>query len=168
MQGAAQILLPCGRVAVIDRSDEPRTSHLSWSVTPKGYVVAWLPGVRPRRRISLHRLLLCFPLFDIDHRNGDRLDNRRFNLRPANNSQNACNSKKRIDASSSKYKGVHWSHSRQKWVAKVAVAGRVHYAGYHRTPLSAAIAYDAKAVDLHREFARVNFPEKFGLLLVGG
>lgn len=58
----------------------------------------------------------------IDHVNGFTLDNRRSNLRIATTAQNAQNQGSR--GGSSRYRGVTWDKSRQKWMATAMLDGR--------------------------------------------
>jgi len=98
-----------------------------------------------------------------DHINGDKLDNRRENLRLATRSQNEMNKRKRVftqKPTSSSYKGVSWMKSRNKWRAVIQVNGKQKSLGtFPGTPegeREAAKAYN-KAAEIHYgEFAHLN------------
>lgn len=92
----------------------------------------------------------------VDHRNGDSLDNRKANLRPATTTENNQNRRRRRDNTSG-YKGV-WTRG-TRWHASIRANGQRHYLGSHSTPDAAARAYDAAARELHGEFAALNFPD---------
>jgi len=94
----------------------------------------------------------------IDHKNGNGLDNRRSNLRFANVQQNRMNSKKQ-NRFSSRYKGVHYYKHARQWKAQIRYNGIQLYLGYYRVETDAAKVYDQKAKKLFGEFARLNFPE---------
>jgi len=96
----------------------------------------------------------------VDHRNGDGLDNRRQNLRPANDSKNQMNARMRSDNPSG-FKGV--CADRHRWMARIQLDGRRTYLGYFATPQEAARAYDAAAVELFGEYARPNFPQEMSV-----
>jgi hypothetical protein len=64
----------------------------------------------------------------IDHINGQRTDNRFVNLRPATNKENHENIKLRTDNRSG-HRGIHWSNSRQKWVAQICHNGVGRHVG---------------------------------------
>jgi len=92
----------------------------------------------------------------IDHIDGNGLDNRRQNLRPANESTNGAN--RAISSNNtSGFKGV--VRSRTKWGAVITPSGRKVWLGTFLTPEDAARAYDAAAAVYFGEFARLNFPQ---------
>jgi hypothetical protein len=103
----------------------------------------------------MHRLFAGAPGMDVDHINGNGLDNRRCNLRPATRSQNNMNRAKRRGVS--KFKGV--SPKRGKWRAYLKTGKKQHNLGVFESEYDAARAYDVKAKEMFGEFARVNFPE---------
>lgn len=111
------------------------------------------------RRVTryLHSHLTGWPL--VDHVNGNGLDNRRANLRPATSSQNQANRKLRRDSASG-FKGVYWYPDRNCWRARITVNRQVHSLGYFATREEAARAYDTAASDFFGEFARLNFPKE--------
>ena len=94
-----------------------------------------------------------------DHINGDTLDNRSLNLRPATSAENVQNQRKpRRSHSASKYKGIYPTRSGQPWAAVVVAHGRRRYLGVFHDEEAAAHAYDEAARQEHGAFARVNFP----------
>lgn len=144
--------LPKGRLAIIDAADVALVRGRRWKATSHGYVVC--------RGQYLHRLILGAPKGQIvDHANGDKLDNRRSNLRFCTVAQNLVNSAPRRSGKRSAYKGVCWIASRNRWGAQIQVNGRRIGLGFHRDELAAARAYDAAALRYYGEFARPNFPQ---------
>jgi hypothetical protein len=93
----------------------------------------------------------------VDHKNGNHLDNRRLNLRLATNQQNQCNRGPQCNNTSG-YKGVTWHKYDQRWKAQIWVNQKNHNLGSFDDPVEAAKAYDAAALELHGRFARLNFP----------
>jgi hypothetical protein len=97
-------------------------------------------------------------LFDhmpqIDHKNGDGLDNRKRNLRPATHSQNQCNTLGHHGRKCA-HKGV--TQVRGRFRANITVGGRQRFLGSFADERSAAQAYAAAAQLLHGPFARTNF-----------
>lgn len=90
----------------------------------------------------------------IDHINTDGLDNRRSNLRVANQTQNTANTRLRL-TSKSGYKGVSLqTRSSSRWVAQIRVGGKQLHIGTFSSPEDAARAYDAAALAAWGEFAR--------------
>lgn len=89
----------------------------------------------------------------IDHWDRDGLNNRRINLRTADEIGNHANSRLRNDSLSG-YKGV--SKYRGKWRAVIRFARKQFTIGYFKSPVEAAKAYNDKAVELFGEFASLN------------
>lgn len=74
-----------------------------------------------------------------DHINGDKLDNRRENLRPASHAQNQQNRSSRPGSSSS-FRGVNWNKDTQSWKAEARLNGRSHHIGLFDDEREAAAA----------------------------
>lgn len=111
-------------------------------------------------RVSMHRLIANpAPHAEVDHWNGDGLDNRRANLRECSKSQNLANRGKNKNNPHS-YKGVCFRPLSKKrpWTAQIQANGRRWALGHFASELEAARAYDAKAEELWGEFAFLNFP----------
>lgn len=142
-----------GGVVLIDESDLPLVAGYEWRET-KGYaLLRFRSRVVPQR---MHTLLTGWTL--TDHINGDRLDNRRANLRPASPTQNAANSILRRDNTSG-FKGVAWFKRDQCWHVTIRINCKKTHIGYFKDPAAGALAYDAAARKQFGEFASVNFPE---------
>jgi hypothetical protein len=114
----------CGRGGVIrafvmvDAEDVEWAMRYRWSLTAQGYATRGTKRAGKQRHFLMHRELLGLDHGDkreCDHRNLNRLDNRRSNLRVATRGQNAQNVPAR--GGSSKYRGVSWDKERRKWVA---------------------------------------------------
>ena len=104
----------------------------------------------------MHRLIMNPPKgMVVDHINGNGLDNRRCNLRICTQAENSRNSRKHADGRS-RFIGVH--PHRDKWDAVVTRQGKTHYAGSFDDEVEAAKARDRLALELHGQFARLNFP----------
>lgn len=112
-------------------------------------------GVRGRR-ILLHRWLLdAPPELEVDHINGDTLDNRRQNLRLVTRSENAHN--RRSLRGVGKHKGVRPTRSGKRWIAyfKGAV-GKYRHLGVFDSEAEAARAYNVAAQAEYGDHARLN------------
>jgi hypothetical protein len=107
----------------------------------------------------LHRLIVEAPSgSDVDHINGDGLDNRRCNLRVTDRSQNMAN--QRRPAGTSGYRGVRQSNGGRckPWTAILTVNGQAIRSCGHPTAEAAARARDAMALEHFGEHAVLNFP----------
>jgi len=118
------------------------------------------------KNLLMHRLIMEAPRgMSVDHINGDRLDNRKQNLRVCTHSQNCANKPPRRDSATG-LKGVWKSKekcSKPFWayIGPPGGNGKVKISlGYFETAELAAMAYDEKAKELYGEFAYLNFPEK--------
>jgi hypothetical protein len=126
-----EVPLSNGLVALVDADDLVLVGGYRWHHKPEkrgpGYAMAFVG----RRPIYMHRVILSAPAeLEVDHRNGDGLDNRRDNLRLATQAQNMQN-KPAYRTSTSGIRGVTY-HGVQ--------TGGKHHVTYHRTMEAAAIA----------------------------
>jgi hypothetical protein len=122
--------------AVLDAADHAALSAFTWYLTPKGYVTRR----EGRRTIFLHREILGFEYRDgkiADHINGDKLDNRRANLRecPRGQRDNLQN-RRRFKNNRSGHRGV--CKCGPKWRAYGYVDGKQHHLGLFEDPQEAA------------------------------
>jgi hypothetical protein len=105
-----------------------------------------------------HRLIWCWvtgtdPVDkQVDHANGNPIDNRWFNLRLATHSQNSCNSKMRV-TNRSKVKGVKLTPT-GTYQARIRHNHKTYYLGTFTTAEAAGAAYSAAAIGLHGKFAQ--------------
>ncbi len=92
------------------------------------------------------------PRIEIDHRNGDTLDNRRKNLRVVTKNQNQQN-RHHVEGRS-RFKGVGWCQ--YSWRAYIKVNQKFIHIGMFPTEEDAARAYDVVAREHFGEFACTN------------
>lgn len=156
---ASLIPLSRGTYAIID-TDNLRTLNLY-----RWFLASHKTGTRYARRfkngqtIYMHREIMNAPAgMEIDHINGNGLDNRSANLRICTKAQNQQNSKKRT-GKSSVFKGVCWEKDRKKWKASIVVNKKQIRIGRFISEIDAAKAYDVEALYYFGEFARTNFKE---------
>lgn len=149
-----------GRLWVaVDVADLPVVARYRWSAHVTGRsIYARTQLVIGGRRVAPYMHVLLLGTRGVDHLNGNGLDNRRVNLRPADKSQNAGNSRAHLGSTSS-FKGVCWDRRREKWLAQIRFAGRRRHLGRYGSEVEAARAYDEAALDLFGEYARLNFPQ---------
>jgi hypothetical protein len=151
-----------GLEAKIDAADVDLVGGRNWYTlsNPRGVCAATHVTLEDGRRdvALMHRVLLAAPEeLDVDHINGDRLDNRRSaNLRLATNQQNSWN-QGLCARNTSGFKGVSWHSRDYVFQASIRVGGRQITLGYFAYSISAARAYDDAARRYYGEFARTNF-----------
>lgn len=155
-----------GLMAMVDDEDYELVSQYKWNAlwtrelgrtrtSPYAGTLLRRDGQRVRSRVLMHVLIMGHR--GVDHVNHNGLDNRRSNLRPATNSQNAAN-RRPYAGRSSRFKGVSWDKQKSRWFVLITVNGRRRYLGRFRDEEAAARAYDAAARELFGGFACLNFP----------
>jgi hypothetical protein len=150
-----RVPLTQGHYALIDDCDADLVAQRNWCVRNATgvdvlYAQAYFDGVMR----GMHRLIMGWPSTEVDHRNGDGLDNRRCNLRLATKSQNSCN---RGPNGNVPFKGVYFDRDRQLFAADIRANGVRIRLGRFATAEEAGRAYDQAALELHGEFAWLNF-----------
>lgn len=149
-----------GLFALVDDEDFESLTAFSWFVT-RG-ISKWPYAVRSirGRPFSLHRQLMGAPQNrEVDHINGDTLDNRRKNLRICSHKENLRNKSKQAGTTLSRFKGV--SLSRGRWRAQIEQNGVNLRLGTFSSEFAAARQYDRAARVFFGSFAKTN--EEMGL-----
>lgn len=116
---------------VVDVGDADWLNRWRWKLDVNGYAVrsGWKEGTRGTFRLQREIFGLSpSDTVQVDHRNRDRLDCRRANLRvlPAGGNDHNRSSYK---GSSSGYRGVTWDKRARKWRAQVKSKGQNHHLG---------------------------------------
>lgn len=160
----AYVPLTQGYEAVIDAEDVPLVSEKNWAAQVKRrrdgtirtvYAFQMRGSRNDHHMVYLHRVVAkTADGMATDHIDGDGLNNRKVNLRPATNQQNSRNM--RLSATnSSGVKGVYWAERERRWVAEI-YAGRKVCLGYFVSKEDAAAAYAKASADLHGDFGRAS------------
>lgn len=140
---------------LVDNKEFILVNKWKWHLTDSGYVSRnyWIKNVC--FKISLHRFLLSPPKGkEVDHKNNNRLDNQRKNLRICTRFENQRNYKKQKNNTSG-FKGVTWHKKMKKWVAQI----QSKFIKAFDSKEEAALAYDKRAKKLFGKFAKLNFPK---------
>jgi len=99
----------------------------------------------------------------IDHKDGDGLNNQKYNLKPCTHQENMMNRGLNKNSTSG-YRGVRWNKLMQKWEAYIGINGKQKYLGYFNGKEDAARAYDVAAIKRNPEFNRLNFPNNICII----
>lgn len=153
-----------GKFATVDDADFEFLSKWKWRAldTQRVRVSESFYAIRGgRNSVYMHREIAKRIGFDeskqVDHMDGDGLNNKRSNLRACTNGENMRNARKTANRSS-QYKGVHWNKHAKKWQARIHVLKTTHL-GYFDDEETAAKAYDEAARKHYGSFARLNLAE---------
>ena len=139
--------------AIVDEQDFEKVSDQVWYLMTdskhrkRRYAQASVKSPEGKwRTVMLHRVVLGLTARtpDVDHIDGDGLNNRRSNLRPATRSQNNQNMQaQRKPGKSSRFRGVCWNKPKQRWQARVKVHGKTVFSRCFQTEGAAARAVAA-------------------------
>lgn len=161
-QVTMEIPLSKGLVAIVDAADYQWLSKWKWCAFKAPHQNTYyamrkerMPDGK-RRTVRMHRSIMDASADqEIDHKDGNGLNNTRGNLRIATHQQNACN--RRLPShNTSGHRGVSWAKFCQKWQARIQIDGKKKNLGYFATLEEAAQAYNKAAKEFHGEFARLN------------
>ena len=160
-----EIKLTKGFVAIVDDEDFKELSKHKWYYHNMGYAVRKIRIGRKAASLLLHVAIMGkIDGLEIDHVNGDKLDNRRENLRHVTHQQNIQNQRP-IRGGMSRYKGVHWHKANKNWISSIRTDGKVYHLGCYDSEQEAALAYNKSAIKLFGECAMLNLvstSEMFG------
>jgi len=145
-----KINLGNGLFALIDDDDFDKVSKYNWHLIQNNYA-----GTSTNKgTLAMHVLIMNPPKgFVIDHKDGDRLDNRKSNLRIVTQAENSRNKLKFMKASS-EFKGIHFNNSKQKWIASITYNGNKILLGWFKDEEKAARAYNIGAEMLNDKFGK--------------
>lgn len=150
-----RIRLSSGRYTIIDEEDAKFLFGKKLSESTNGYARININS----KKLTLHRFLMkAREGVFVDHINGNKLDNRRSNLRFCSKSQNGMNRPKPLwKKAPSVFKGVGWLKKNKRWRATIQLNGKQTHIGCFDSDISAARAYDIAAKKMFGKFAYQNF-----------
>lgn len=149
-----------GAYALVDAQDADLVLPYRWQLQSSVYGTRYAIRFKKRNRVStkfyMHREILGAAAgLEVDHINGNGLDNRRQNLRLVSHQENMMN--RAGSFKTSRYKGVHRDRARNKWAAKIKHNQRIAFIGRFDDEIEAACAYDVAARLIFGRFAWCNF-----------
>ena len=138
---------------LIDEEDKFILENHGWCIDSHGYAVATIKY----KKVYLHRIIMQVNnrKIYVDHINGNKLDNRKCNLRLCNHRDN-LNNRPGNKNNTSGLKGLWYSKPNKKWVARITVHGKCINLGSYVDKLDAAKAYNTAAIKYFGEFAFLN------------
>jgi hypothetical protein len=166
-----EIQLTQGKFAIVPDSDYDYLSRIKWSIMNHGrtfygrHHVGSRNATGKRDTIMIHRVIWerhngpIPPGMEIDHINGNGLDNRLENLRICTHHQNTRNTHRDKTGCTSRFQGV--VYRRNRWIAYIKDGKRQVYLGAFDTEVKAALAYNLEASKLFGEYANLNVIEGF-------
>lgn len=154
---STEITLINGCKTLIDSKDYDRVSCYKWYLHKGGYAARSIKGNGKTITVFLHHFITGVDFkYVVDHINGNRLDNRKSNLRVVTAQQNSFNRARNKNKISSIYKGVFWSKEKLMWFSLIKLNGESNHLGYFKSEIDAACAYNEKSKELFGEYARLN------------
>jgi hypothetical protein len=151
-----RIKLSRGKYTFVDDEDFERLNEFGWYASKGNGNNFYAQRRKCKIHVFMHREILPCPKgFQIDHIDGDGLNNQKKNLRVCTTSQNQFNRGK-IKNSTSGYKGVTWDKRSKKWLAQININKEHKNLGLFDSKEDAALAYNIAAERYHGEFAKFN------------
>lgn len=152
-----RVRLSSNKIAIVDSKSFDYLNQWKWSYSRIGYAHRKTGPRKNQKMIYMHRLIMKPKKGQfVDHKNGNKLDNRRNNLRICTKSDNVRNSKILRKNNTSGYKGVYWRKDKQKWSAAITFNYKTIHLGLFRFRIQAAIAYNRAAIKYFGKYAKTN------------
>ena len=147
-----------GSSFLIDSEDLPAVSRYTWFRGKRGYPIAHTSrrSANPHKTFPLHRFLMNPQEgYDVDHISGDKMDNRRSNLRICTHQENMFNQALRSNNTTGFY-GVSKNKKTGNFEAYLHIDGKKKYLGTFMSAAKAAEKRDEAAKHYFGEYARLN------------
>lgn len=150
-----EIIIANGFIVQVTDCDHFYLCGYKWRKTPKGYIITDIRKNKKNTTIYMHRLVAKLmglnPNSDIDHKDRNRFNNQRNNLREATQTQNNGNMSLRKD-NLVKLKGVSKTKV-NRYMSRIRIHNNVIYLGTYNTPEEAHEAYKIASEKYFGEFS---------------
>jgi hypothetical protein len=140
-----QITLTQGKIALVDDDIYEAIGHLKWYARKdknRYYAVRNFQKSKGQRgAIYLHHIVIGYPLDnqEVDHIDGDGLNNQRNNLRIVTNRKNQQNTNNHRNG---RLVGCYFHKRVNRWQARIVINGRQQSLGYFDTEIEASKVYE--------------------------
>jgi len=144
-----------GQQVLLDDGDFEALSKFRWTAQKRKHTfhAARYEG---KKYVYMHRLLVSAgPGEQVDHKDGNGLNNQRDNLRVATRAQNQMGY--RHDCVQRGSRGVYWHKAAKKWMARLVHNQKGVYLGLFNNKADAQQAYNEASQRLFGDFAQRNF-----------
>lgn len=148
------------KYVLVDDDSCETLSGFRWYLGKTGYAfrskhLGYINGKKRATTVMMHRIIANARGGKtlVDHINGNKLDNRKSNLRICTHLENNRNQRCLSKNNKSGYKGVSWNKRRGKWCAQIRFNGKVKFIGYFGDILMARDAYVKKSLELFKDFS---------------
>lgn len=148
-----EITLTQGKNAILDYDDWKKLKSFNWFAQKCGsnryYARRNIKiGDGKQKQINMHHVIMGTPPIglQIDHINGNPLDNRKCNLRFVTARQNQQN---QVRLKTSRFPGVYFYKVTKKWKAQIKINGKRKGLGYYEKEEDAFLAYNRAINDLN-------------------
>lgn len=142
--------------AIVDDEDFERLLKYTWNVRGNDNSFTIQTSIVYKNTSLANHVMKEFDGL-YDHKDRNPLNNSKENLRPCTRGDNMCNRQKFSNCISS-YKGVRFHKKGNNWEARITKDKKTISLGIFDNEVDAAKAYDKKAIEIHGEFALINFP----------
>lgn len=156
-----KILAKQNHFILVDEEDYELLKSFKWRILKGNTTFYAQTDIRLNgytKTVYMHRIITGdISGFDVDHIDGNGLNNQKNNLRVCTRQQNQMNRKKST-GKTSKYKGVYMKKRDGFFYATIKINKKPIWIGSYKTEQEAALAYDIKAKELFGDYAKLNMP----------
>lgn len=151
-----------GLLATVDEADHQRVLSAGPWFPLKGKYTTYATTRTRSNPVLMHRFILGVTgrHIEVDHADGNGLNNTRLNIRACTSVQNHGRMRRRSDNVSG-YRGVSWCSRTERWMAILGRKDRKVFLGRFDDAAEAARAWDGAAREYFGSFAGLNFPAEF-------
>ena len=146
--------------SIIDKEDYDKVKNYRWKKYQENYAYARKTFNKKKTITYLHRLVIdAKEGFDVDHINGNPLDNRKCNLRVVTHQQN-CFNRKPNSRNKTGTSGVYWNNRRGEWASCIGIDKKRKFLGYFKNLEDAINARKDAEIKYYGEYRRKENEER--------